>query len=524
MSLRIGILGAGPHVRQSVLPAFRAQGWEVGALCSIDQDLPEQAARLGIPVATADYRALVEREDLDAVAIATPTPTHHEIMLAAVAAGKHVLCEKPIAMNLQEARDMQAAAQAAGVTAKIDFEFRFSPTRLHVQQLLADGYVGDLRHANIELLTESALIGPELSLSWHDQAALGGGTLNEHGSHYIDMLRQWFGEISDVSARMHTFVGERRDPESGATVQADADDFWTCTMTLAGGGLVTLTQSWVSGISHGLRVAIAGTVGALVVTEKDTMLSDSPVRGGKTGAAQLDEIPRPASLPPLADAPTWRVTVVQRLIREFERGIRDGMSPAPRLLDGLRFQAILDAVRESARAGRRVAVPSADTGDPVARTQARHALGDRDHDAGDRVAAIGARFTRCVRGCVRGCVRRPPMFRQAAPSANHLALVPAPAELAAGTDRRRPHIDRDAAGPQLREILLDQPDMAVVEAGGDSSLARQRQRGPPYLIAEEVPIFCQTISPWPVSATRWKAPGVSESAGIRPALGSSGEM
>ena len=122
-------------------------------------------------------------------------------------------------------------------------------------------------------------------------------------------------------------------------------------------GLVTLTQSWVSGISHGLRVATAGTEGALVVTQNETMLSDAPVRGGKTGAAQLDEIPRPATLAPLEDAPTWRVAVVQRLIREFERGIRDGGSPAPNLQDGLRCQAILDAVRESARDGRRVAVP-----------------------------------------------------------------------------------------------------------------------------------------------------------------------
>ena len=354
MSLRVGILGTGPHATNTVLPAFRAQGWEVGALCSIDPDLPEQAARLGIPVATADYRALVDRDDLDAVAIATPTSTHREIMLAAVAAGKHVLCEKPMAMNLHEARDMQAAAEAAGITAMIDFEFRFTPARLHVRQLLADGYVGELRHATIDLLIESASVGPDLS--WHDHVALGGGTLNEHGSHYIDMARQWFGEIREVSADLRTFIPDRRDPASGATVQSDADDFWTCTMTLAGGGLVTLTQSWASGVSHPIRIAIAGTEGALLVTQKDTMLSDPPVLGGKTDAEQFDELPRPASLPALEDAPTWRIAVVRRLLREFERGIRDGGAPAPNLQDGLRCQAVLDAVRESARDGRRVAV------------------------------------------------------------------------------------------------------------------------------------------------------------------------
>jgi predicted dehydrogenase len=356
MPLRVGILGAGPHVRQTLLPGFRAAGWEVGALCSVDVDLPDLAARLGIPVATADYRAVVDRDDLDAVAIATPTPTHREILLAAVAAGKHVLCEKPLAMNLDEAREMHAAAQAAGVTAMIDFEFRFTPARLHVRQLLADGYIGELRHANIELLIESPFIGPRHPFTWRDQAAMGGGTLNEHGSHYIDMVRQWFGEIREVSADIRTFIPDRIDPATGATVQSDADDFWTCTMTLAGGGVVTLTQSWASGVSHPIRIAIAGTEGALLVTQKDTMLSDPPVLGGKTDAEQFGELPRPASLPPLEDAPTWRIAVIRRLLREFERGIRDGGAPAPNLEDGVRCQAVLDAVRASAREGRRVAV------------------------------------------------------------------------------------------------------------------------------------------------------------------------
>ncbi len=356
-SLRVGILGAGPHVRQSLLPGFRAAGWEVGALCSMDADLPDLAARLEVPVATADYRALVDRDDLDAVAIATPTSTHREILLAAVAAGKHVLCEKPLAMNLHDGRDMQAAAEAAGVTTMIDFEFRFAPARLHVQQLLADGYIGDLRHANIDLLIESPSIGPHLNFTWHDQVALGGGTLNEHGSHYIDMVRQWFGEIREVSADIRTFIPDRIDPVSGATVQSDADDFWTCAMTLAGGGLVTLTQSWASGVSHPIRIVIAGTDGALLVTQKDSMLSDPPVLGGKTDAEQFDELPHPASLPPLEDAPAWRIAVIRRLVREFERGIREGGSPAPNLEDGLRCQAVIDAVRKSAREGRRVAVP-----------------------------------------------------------------------------------------------------------------------------------------------------------------------
>ena len=211
--LRIGVLGTGWGTRISV-PALRAEGWHVAALWSRNAERAEkQAAESGIPFATNDASALINRPDIDAVTIVTPTPTHHDICLEALAAGKHVLCEKPMAMHAGEAEAMVAAAESAGVTAMINFEFRFTPQRLHVQRLLAEGYLGGLRHGMVELYWAPPLA--ERELNWRSQAVMGGGVLNEHGSHYIDALHQWLGDIRSVSARVETFVPQRRGSASG---------------------------------------------------------------------------------------------------------------------------------------------------------------------------------------------------------------------------------------------------------------------------------------------------------------------
>ena len=349
--LRIGVLGTGWGTRISV-PALRAEGWHVAALWSRNAERAEkQAADLEIPFATHDAAALINRSDIDAVTIVTPTPTHRDLCLEALAAGKHVLAEKPMAMNAGEAEGMAAAAESAGVTAMINFEFRFTPQRLHVQQLLANGYLGQLRHGMVELYWAPPLA--ERELNWRSQAAMGGGVLNEHGSHYIDALHQWLGDIRSVSASIETFVPERRGLTSGTPAQADADDFFTATFGMAQGGFVVLTQSWAAAFGQGMRATLAGSDGMLVTTCRETMMFDGEVCGAPAGSDNLQPLPLPADIAPF-DESDWRVGSSRRLLREFLRGIRAGCSPAPNFADGLRCQRVLDAIRESARSGRTV--------------------------------------------------------------------------------------------------------------------------------------------------------------------------
>ena len=351
--LRIGVLGTGWGTRISV-PALRAEGWHVAALWSRNAERAEkQAAELGIPFATTDASALINRPDIDAVTIVTPTPTHRVLCLEALAAGKHVLAEKPMAMNAGEAEEMAAAAESAGVTAMINFEFRFTPQRLHVQRLLADGYLGSLRHGMVELYWAPPLAQRELN--WRSQAAMGGGVLNEHGSHYIDALHQWLGDIRSVSAQSATFVPQRRGSASGPgpPPQADADDFFTATFGMAQGGVVVLTQSWAAAFGLGMRATLAGSDGMLVTACRETMMFDGEVCGAPAGSDDLQTLPLPADIPPFDEA-DWRVGSSRRLLREFLRGIRENCSPAPNFADGLRCQRVIDAIRESARSGRTV--------------------------------------------------------------------------------------------------------------------------------------------------------------------------
>lgn len=347
--LRIGVLGTGWGTRISV-PALRAEGWHVAALWSRNAERAEkQAAELEIPFATNDASALINRPDIDAVTIVTPTPTHRDLCLEALTAGKHVLAEKPMAMNAGEAEEMAAAAESAGVTAMINFEFRFTPQRLHVQRLLAEGYVGSLRHGMVELYWAPPLA--ERELNWRSQAAMGGGVLNEHGSHYIDALHQWLGDIRSVSAQVETFVPQRR----GSGGEADAEDFFTATFGMAQGGVVVLTQSWAASVAHGMRATLAGSNGMLVTACRETMMFDGEVCGAPAGSDDLQALPLPPDIAPF-DEPDWRVGSSRRLLREFLRGIREGCSPAPNFADGLRCQRVLDAIRESARSGRTVMV------------------------------------------------------------------------------------------------------------------------------------------------------------------------
>ena len=351
--LRIGVLGTGWGTRISV-PALRAEGWQVAALWSRNAERAEkQAAELEIPFATNDAAALVNRPDIDAVTIVTPTPTHRDICLQALAAGKHVLAEKPMAMNAGDAEEMAAAAESAGVTAMINFEFRFTPQRLHLQRRLAEGYVGRLRHGVVELYFAPPLA--ERQLNWRSQAAMGGGTLNEHGSHYIDALHQWGMVIRSVSARTETFVPERLASGARTRQEADADDFFTATFVLDNGGVVVLTQSWAAGFGLGMRATLAGSGGMLVTTCRETMMFDGEVCGAPSGANDLETLPLPPDIAPF-DEPDWRVGSSRRLLREFLRGIREGCSPAPNFTDGLRCQRVIDAIRESASSGRTVAL------------------------------------------------------------------------------------------------------------------------------------------------------------------------
>ncbi|HUH93891.1 MAG TPA: Gfo/Idh/MocA family oxidoreductase [Casimicrobiaceae bacterium] len=356
---RIGIIGVGFGAQVHV-PAFRSEGWDVAAICSREREKARKAAaEAGIEGIHSDAMELIGRPDLDAVSIITPPSAHHALSVAALRAGKHVLCEKPFAMDVREGREMLAAAEKSRRTAMIAHEFRHTPQRAYIRRLLRDGYIGAFRLCTIELFLDRYVTPKPRPLSWMARKADGGGLLGALGSHYIDALRDWFGEIASVSGRLETLRPDLVDERSGRAATADSDDTFTMTLTFEHGGLATMIASFATTPSRGAKIAVMGEEGTLTAEQPGpNPLEDGVVVASRRGSL-LQPLPTPVEYAPFKDPRDHRLMAFRLLVRDFTRGIEQGTSPSPNFVDGLRCQQVLDAVRESSATGRAITLESA---------------------------------------------------------------------------------------------------------------------------------------------------------------------
>ncbi len=352
-TVRVGIVGTGFGV-SAMLPGFRlAEGAEVVAICSGRRARAEAAAQAhGIPMAFDDYVDMIARARLDLVCVATPVATHAPITLAAVAAGCHVLCEKPTAMDAGEAATMLRAAEAVGVIHMIDHELRFNPTRARVAELIAEGYVGRVTYAHIRNVS-AMRADPARAWDWWSDRALGGGALGASGSHQVDLLRWWLGEITAVSGQLETYVRRRPDPNRGGELrEVTADDQFSFIARLASGAAAHVFVSYVAHHGGTNQIEIHGDAGSLVIDHDDRLW-------GRRAGATPEELtaPDPLEGAPGVPASVWARSFVY-LARELVAAIREGRAPrrGATFADGLRCQQVLDAVRRSHEAGRWVTV------------------------------------------------------------------------------------------------------------------------------------------------------------------------
>src|SRR5215216_290891 len=296
----------------------------MAAICGRDRGaVAAAAARLGWPATETNWKRLVERDDVDLVDVCTPGSSHAEISIAALEAGKHVLCEKPLANSVAEARAMAAAAEraaAGGVRAMVGFNFRRVPAVALARQLIAAGRLGPLRHVRGAYLGGHAL-DPELPLIWRLQAdQAGSGALGDLGAHVIDLAQYLAGDrIAGVSALTETFVRERPLPGGGGgRGPVDVDDAAAFIGRFDGGALGSFEATRVAaGHTEGLSVEVNGALGSVVwelgafnelrlfeaAGEEATQGSGrsrspgpttpTPGHGGRTGTASATSTPSP---------------------------------------------------------------------------------------------------------------------------------------------------------------------------------------------------------------------------------------
>jgi predicted dehydrogenase len=363
MALRIGVVGVGFGATVHI-PAFQSEGIEVVSICSRRRErVDAAAAKFEIPETYIDFDTMLDESDIDAVSIVTPVALHHEMTMAALSAGKHVICEKPFALNARQAQEMYARAEQTRRTAMVAHEFRYSSARMRTKELLEEGYVGRPRMVLMKMVLggvgrpgAAPASGPAPYSADRDSAAQGAGFLFGLGSHYIDCLRHWFGEVESVSGELNNFSPDRT--RGSEVVQSDADDTFLFNLRFRNGVLGQMIGTRSAPFGSGATVEIYGSNGSLTMPRHGpNPPPHGTLLGAQTGAEKLEELPIPDRLEPFADDRDDRLMPFRLLTRDFLKGIETGASPAPNFYDAWRCQQVLDAVRESAATGQRVTIP-----------------------------------------------------------------------------------------------------------------------------------------------------------------------
>jgi predicted dehydrogenase len=357
----IGMIGAG-FARSTQIPGFRAcEGARVVAIASGHRENAERVAReFDIEYVANDWREVIARDDVDLVSIVTPPVTHLEMALAALDAGKAVLCEKPMAMNAEEADAMRARADEKGLLALIDHELRFLPGRLKARSMLRDGEIGNIHHAKL-LFRSDSRVSPERKWDWWSDAASGGGALGAIGSHAIDGFRWLLGaEISHVFCSLATHVAERADEKTGEMRRVTTDDEANLILRfedseLTKGATATISLSVVESGRPEHCLEVFGSKGALRIEESGELLK------AETGAGDWSRVETERG--PLAEGMRdggWSrgFTLFSRAIVEALREGRNAVEGAATFEDGYRTQLVLDAAHRSHENSRQWAVGS----------------------------------------------------------------------------------------------------------------------------------------------------------------------
>jgi predicted dehydrogenase len=326
------------------------------AICGRDEaGVRGAAASLGWEGYETDYRRLLERDDIGLVDVATPGNTHHEIAIASLEAGKHVLCEKPLANTLQEAREMLDAARRAGTVNMVCFNYWRAPAVQLAKKLIEEGRLGEIRHWRAAYL-QDFILDPELPLIWRFRKEVAGsGALGDIGAHIIDLAHFLVGPIAEVVGTTETFIKERPLEEpGGGRGEVTVDDAASFLARFENGATGTFEATRLAaGRKNHNSFEINGSGGSVAfdlerMNELRVYLEDEEpeVKGFRTVLVTEPDHPYMEGWWPPGHIIGYEHTFVHT-IKDLLGGISTSESPAPTFEDGFRCQAVLEAVERS---------------------------------------------------------------------------------------------------------------------------------------------------------------------------------
>jgi predicted dehydrogenase len=346
------------------------------ALCGRDKIAAERAAaQFGWESVETDWRKLVARPDIDVVDISTGNDTHADIAIAAAKAGKHVFCEKPLAMNVAQAKGMVAAVQKAGVKHMICFNYRCAPAVSYAKQLISEGKLGEIYHWRSVYL-QDWIVDPNFPLVWRlDKKQAGSGALGDLGAHSIDLARYLVGEPVEVVADMKTFIKER--PKLAATTsdlgakakkekgKVTVDDATVFLARFETGAIGTFEATrFAPGHRNGNSFEINGSKGSLrwcFEQMNELEFYDRTQPAGTQGFTKI--LVTDGSVHPYYSAwwPGGHIIgyehTIIHMVYEFLKSLSTKKNPKPDFIDGMRNQMVLEAVEASAKSHSWIKIP-----------------------------------------------------------------------------------------------------------------------------------------------------------------------
>jgi predicted dehydrogenase len=347
--IRVAVIGTS-FASAVQIPGFQAcPGVQVVAVASAREERARQTAeKFGIGRAYGDWRRMLDEVDCDLVSVVTPPYLHHEMTLAALERGRHVLCEKPFASDVGRAREMVERAERAGVVHAVDHEFRYRPARRLFKELVDAGHLGDAWVIRWGWLAGRLAEPRARAWDWWSQRERNGGWFGAIGSHLIDSLLWWFGDVEEVGAQLNTFVKRRPLPDGSAWRVVTADDDVALLLRFASGARCTVDLSSVTR-PGGNRLEAYGSAGALVLDEDARVLAARE-------AGPLEEQAIPERLVRRVEGDDRLAPFVELADRVLARVRGEDHGDFADFHQGLRVQAVMDAAHRGVVERRFVAV------------------------------------------------------------------------------------------------------------------------------------------------------------------------
>lgn len=355
-TVKVGVIGTSWWADRMFLPSLQSHpSAEISAICGRDRtNANKMAAKYAIPQLFTDYRELIKQGALDAVVIATPDDLHHTMTLAALEAGLHVLCEKPMALNTSDAHEMLQKAEEVGVKNMVMFTNRWHPHYKYLKQLLDAGYIGRPYHAHFSYLGDYARSD---DYQWRFDGRRANGILGDLGAHMIDLAHWWVGDIVRVSAFLHNYV-DRSGPNGDIAVHTN--DYAALNVAFANGAGATIE---VSAVAHQAERGLLGVYrlygenGSLELTHT---ASGPTLRGARSDQTAFETLEPPAEwLAGLDLSQNLDAFFKQSAgARYFVDAIKNDLPIDADFRAGLRAQHVIDGAIRSQQTGSWQSVPA----------------------------------------------------------------------------------------------------------------------------------------------------------------------